>query len=180
MEAPGSNRVIKIVVCGPLKSGKSTITNILADQHDQLGQSVGEQSYRPTIGVRILEVEKEVFSAGKVTVELWDVSGDQRFESCWPAIQKDSNAVILVYNPDHPAHDQEVGLWYDYFVKGSKLTDDQCMAYMHFKDPSQQGSRSRPPPKLQNTSSVVRTSLDQLPLMTQSFEEFLRTVVTRS
>mmetsp|Transcript_7808 Transcript_7808/g.13828 ORF Transcript_7808/g.13828 Transcript_7808/m.13828 type:complete len:177 (-) Transcript_7808:224-754(-) len=171
-------RVIKIAVCGPLKAGKSTITNILAEQADQLGGS--PDTYTPTVGVRILEVEKEVFSAGRVSVELWDVSGDQRFETCWPAIQKDTNAVILVYNPDHPAHDQEVGIWYDFFVKGSGLTDDQCMAYMHFSDPNQAGNRVRPPPKLQNTSSVVRSSTEQVPLIIQSFEEFLRTVVTRS
>ena len=35
----------------------------------------------PTMGVRVLELER--FG---VSVELWDVSGDQQFESTWPAV----------------------------------------------------------------------------------------------
>ncbi len=88
---------------------------------------------------RILEFEREVsksqsrsFDKIGVSVELWDVSGDQqyvafylgccesmlsyikiqpRYEACWPAIMKNTNGVIIVYNPDNRQQDQEVGLW---------------------------------------------------------------------
>mmetsp|Transcript_19869 Transcript_19869/g.28757 ORF Transcript_19869/g.28757 Transcript_19869/m.28757 type:complete len:174 (-) Transcript_19869:333-854(-) len=168
---------VKIVVCGPQKSGKSTIVNILADQADQLNQS---GRYSPTAGVRILEVEKEVFSAGKVNIELWDTSGDQRFEPGWPAVMKDSQGVILVYNPDHPAHDQEIALWYDYFVKGAGLVDDVVLAYMHYMDASS-NMRNRPPPKLSGVTTV-RTNMDNsgAQLIIQSFEEFVRNIVNRT
>lgn len=33
-------------------------------------------------------------------VELWDCSGDRKFESCWPAIRHGSNGAILVCNPE--------------------------------------------------------------------------------
>ena len=33
------------------------------------------------------------------------------YESCWPAILADAHGVVLVYNPDKPAHEQEVALW---------------------------------------------------------------------
>ena len=39
---------------GPVQSGKSTITNFLADREDVLAGG-----YRPTAGVRIVEFEKE-------------------------------------------------------------------------------------------------------------------------
>ena len=35
----------------------------------------------------------------------------RRFESCWPAIMKGVDGVILVYNPEIPTHDIEVGIW---------------------------------------------------------------------
>ena len=30
----------------------------------------------------------------KASVELWDVSGHVRYQSCWPAIMKDANGVL--------------------------------------------------------------------------------------
>ena len=32
-------------------------------------------------------------------VELWDCSGHQRFEPCWPAMMQNADAVVLIYNP---------------------------------------------------------------------------------
>ncbi|OWY97464.1 Catalase [Phytophthora megakarya] len=62
---------LKILIVGPKEAGKSTIANFLAEHSDRLG---GQERYQPTIGVRILEIEK-----GKANVELWDVSGDQKY-----------------------------------------------------------------------------------------------------
>ena len=31
-----------------------------------------------------------------------------RFENCWPAIQKDANGVLFVYNPDKSNHSKEL------------------------------------------------------------------------
>ena len=92
------------------------------------------------------------------SVELWDVSGDQQYESCWPAITQGVTSlgapsstspvdgVILVYNPEFPTHDTEVGLWYDAFVKNCDLPDSKCLVFTHRGDPKG-GFRSRPPPK---------------------------------
>lgn len=33
------------------------------------------------------------------------------FEACWPAIMKDVDGVVLVYNPEIPTHDTEIGIW---------------------------------------------------------------------
>ena len=77
---------IKLLVIGPSMSGKSTISNYVSEHSDQL------QEYRPTAGVRILEFEKEAPKhpkhpiQEKVMVELWDVSGDIKYERCWPMI----------------------------------------------------------------------------------------------
>lgn len=34
-----------------------------------------------------------------------------RFESCWPAIAKDTNGVLFVYNPDQGSHGQDLAKW---------------------------------------------------------------------
>ena len=99
---------------------------------------------------RILEFESTGIPVGNkevsCEVELWDCSGDQkydfifsgilksilkfkqilvlsfaiisfdktvdacpsRFENCWPAIQKDANGVLFVYNPDNTSHGKEL------------------------------------------------------------------------
>ncbi len=36
-----------------------------------------------------------------------------RFESCWPAIARDTNGVIFVFNPDQPNHDKELESWWE-------------------------------------------------------------------
>jgi intraflagellar transport protein 22 len=45
---------VKIIIIGPVQSGKSTLTNFIADRED-----IPSSSYRPTAGVRVLEFEKE-------------------------------------------------------------------------------------------------------------------------
>lgn len=49
----------------------------------------------------------------KVELQLWDVSGNKRYQNCWPAIFKGAHGVILVYNPDKPSHAKELEEWYD-------------------------------------------------------------------
>ena len=109
---------LKIIVIGPLQSGKSTVTNFLAERTDNVKIILTFKlikckqiisSYQPTVGVRIVECEKEAPKnpkkpmSGKVNIEFWDVSGDPqykqykkiiifidfaffRYENCWPAI----------------------------------------------------------------------------------------------
>jgi GTPase SAR1 family protein len=58
---------LKIVVAGPKGAGKTTIANYIAGGRDSLSLD----SYQPTIGVRILEMEMH-----NASIELWDSSGD--------------------------------------------------------------------------------------------------------
>jgi len=40
-----------------------------------------------------------VASFGKINVELWDISGDFKYEKCWAPCMADANGVIFVYDP---------------------------------------------------------------------------------
>ena len=46
---------------------------------------------------------------------------------------------MLVYNPDAPAQDQQIGDWFDFFVKKNNLKDEQCMVFAH--RPAQEGGQ---------------------------------------
>lgn len=64
---------LKILVIGPEKTGKSSICNIIYNP-DQTSQI-----YRPTVGVRILDIEKEVKidqRTQNVKIQLFDISGN--------------------------------------------------------------------------------------------------------
>ncbi|XP_059199965.1 intraflagellar transport protein 22 homolog [Centropristis striata] len=125
----------KIVLVGPSESGKTVLANFLSDPKPNV--EVGSE-YRPTQGVRILEFDSQSGGSGdnvnvKCQVELWDCSGHIKFESCWPAMMKDSSGVVILFNPDVPSHFKEIELWYSAFVDAPGLQDNQCLLIAHHK-----------------------------------------------
>lgn len=66
-----------------------------------------------------------------VSIELWDMSGDHLYDSCWKAIMLNADGVLLVYNPAAPAQDQQISDWFEYFVRRNGLRDDQCIVFAH-------------------------------------------------
>ncbi|KAM7400418.1 hypothetical protein PAMA_004891 [Pampus argenteus] len=120
----------KILFIGPNESGKTVLANFLSDTTENVG---GE--YRPTQGVRILEFESQLEGSGDKTceVELWDCSGDFKFESCWPAIMKDSSGVVIIFNPDVPSHLKEIETWHSMLISSQGLQDNQCLLMAHHK-----------------------------------------------
>jgi intraflagellar transport protein 22 len=67
-----SNR-LKVIVVGPCGSGKTLIANYLMGQSELLTT----ERYDPTVGARILENDIN-FGNMTMSVELWDVSGDNK------------------------------------------------------------------------------------------------------
>ena len=96
---------LKILVIGPSRAGKSGAASFLAGAHASPLYAPG-----PTAGVRVLAFER-----GGQAVELWDVSGDQGFESAWPAVQKDAEAWLLMWNADAAGAAREAELWLQWF-----------------------------------------------------------------
>ncbi len=164
---------MKVIICGPKESGKTSISNFLANSS---ASNVGSaEPYSPTIGCRILE-----FTQLGLDVELWDVSGSQQYEACWPAIMAPTSTkstdpvdgVVLVYNPEIPTHDTEVGLWYDLFVKQAGLPDSKCLVFVHRVEPKG-GYRTRAPPKLEGCK-VINTTFESTIEVREAFDDFLR------
>ena len=163
---------VKILLVGPMKSGKTVISNMLSEYQDNLSQS-----YRPTVGCRIHEFEKELkFKAGastKVLIELWDASGDPKYEKCWPAIQRDANGVIFVYDSSTSTPDTEVEYWVKEFPKKMHLNPDVCMAFANKVNPE---SKTHVPPMKGLTN--VECSQDTAQTIHVAFDKYVQGLIT--
>ena len=174
---PADFSTLKIVVCGPSISGKTAICNYLCEENpstpfkvfeyngsmnsdakDMYQQDSNNPFYIPTEGVRIREIEKKVFGpggrGGQYSLQLWDSSGDHSYEGTWPAIINDANGVILVYNPAKAVQEQEASIWYDTFVKGSGLTDDQCLVILQTSTASSNNNKGNGEMEMLNSGNI--------------------------
>merc|ERR1712151_650284 len=90
---------VKVLIIGPQRCGKTRISNFLAD----FDESPNFETYNATAGVRILEFERQVKASNgrqmKMSVEMWDCSGDKKYENCWGAILRQAQGVVMVYDP---------------------------------------------------------------------------------
>ncbi|KAI5644362.1 ras of complex, roc, domain of DAPkinase domain-containing protein [Phthorimaea operculella] len=120
---------------GPSNSGKSFIANFISESINI--EETGAP--RPTQGVRIVEFELSSLNvngkAKNIDIELWDCSGDHRFESCWPALRFGVQGVILVCSPNTAvAAARELELLYNYFVSQPNLSAKQCVVFYNCTD----------------------------------------------
>lgn len=116
---------LKILLIGPERAGKTTLANALADPTRE-----SLPTYRPTVGVRILDCESTVFVGGrpeKVEYSLWDLSGDLKFEATWPVSQADADGVMIISNGDLPLKTEELEAWVKSFPKRMRLSPQQCI-----------------------------------------------------
>lgn len=144
---------LKIIAAGPKCVGKTLISNLVAGQSDSL---TPPDKYTPTAGVRILEFSAAV-SNEDVSVELWDMSGDSLYEGCWRTIMQGADGVLLVYNPDAPAQEQQIADWFDYFVRRNDMKDDQCILFAH-RSTEGKSERFRPPPLFSRVNGSLTTT----------------------
>jgi intraflagellar transport protein 22 len=144
----------KIVLVGPKCVGKTALANYLNDKFDTDEDRAAKaklnlDTYTPTAGTRILEMTVKGFD-----VELWDTSGDHKYESCWKAMMTEADGVILVYNPDAPAQDEQIEDWFDFFVRKNGLQNEQCMA-IAFRTNQGTTERFRAPPLFSKVTAAL-------------------------
>ena len=128
------NNRIKILIIGPQGSGKTTFANILGGLQEGLSENT-----RPTVGCRIVDFERDappqVGNFGKVNIELWDVSGDLKYEKCWAPIQQDVQGIIFVYDTSNPSSEDQLKVFVENFPKALKLKMAWCMCFLNSHSP---------------------------------------------
>ncbi|CAD7964357.1 unnamed protein product [Amoebophrya sp. A25] len=100
------------------QQGSSPHLKILFVGPEGVGKKHHSSYCPPTVGVRILEYDDSAAHQGKSyddSVQLWDCSGAQTWENCFPALAKDVGGVVYVYNPELPEQTDALEYWYDRF-----------------------------------------------------------------
>lgn len=166
----------KILFIGPNESGKTVLANFLSDTTENVG---GE--YRPTQGVRILEFESQNEGSNDkhaCEVELWDCSGDFKFESCWPALMKDTSGVAIIFNPEVLCHLKEIETWHSMFISSQGLQDSQCLLIAHHKPGSEVEEGRLPLASHLARLPLIHSNLEEEPEdVRQAFHGYLENVV---
>ncbi|KAI9094628.1 hypothetical protein DFS34DRAFT_236827 [Phlyctochytrium arcticum] len=165
-----------IFLVGPPRTGKSAISDFLADFAETL---VSTEEYHPTQGVRILEFDRTIkpdTSKKDVTVacELWDCSGDTKFQPCWPAVANGANAVIYVMAGDIRI-EREMEDWYRLFPN---LTDKQMTIFAYGSTSSSVKKPRIPSSSPLGRVSAVVTAADAPDALKAEFDAFLVNVWT--
>lgn len=163
---------LKIIVVGPPKSGKTEIADILSSASKGFTGTC-----TPTIGLRVLEFQTtlEVLSnTTNIVVQLWDVSGDEKYMSCWPAIAKDADGCLLVYS----AYDKKQAHALEHYSREfcKDLTSKQCLCVAHKTIQSEEkASRPKLAKNIEDTKTVPGDAKEIEPFNTH-FMDFLSTV----
>ncbi|XP_068605223.1 intraflagellar transport protein 22 homolog [Brachionichthys hirsutus] len=166
----------KILFIGPHESGKTVLANFLSNAAEVVG---GE--YKPTQGVRIVEFESQPEGSGDnraCEVELWDCSGDMKFESCWPMLMKDSNGVVIIFNPEVPSHFREIETWHSMFISSQGLQDNQCFLIAHHKPGSGAEDKRLPLAAHLSRLMLIHSNLEKEPeKVRRAFNRYLGNVL---
>ncbi len=99
------------------------------------------------------------------------MSGDSKYEGCWKAVMADADGVLMVYNPDAPAQEREIGDWFDMFVRKNGLKDEQCLLIALKAMSSTE--KSRPSPMFSKVAAILTTP-DKSPDIKAKFENLVK------
>jgi len=124
---------LKIAVIGPSQGGKSILANHIS--RIDFPEQDKDHKYDPTVGVRILKFVLEAETTAEI--ELWDCSGDQEYEDCWPAILKDLHGIVAVFNGNSQDQYHSAKIWAEWFATNAGLGNGQAVMFAITTDASQ-------------------------------------------
>jgi Rab-like protein 5 len=129
------------------------------------------------VGCRIVELERDpppaVASFGKITLELWDVSGDFKYEKCWGPIQRDAHGLIFVYNPAAPGTEDILNQLVQLFPKQMQLAPKFCLAIANHHNTGGAIVPNAPVPKCMEALDKHNGTAEDSNGIFQSFEKYL-------
>ncbi|XP_010571825.1 PREDICTED: intraflagellar transport protein 22 homolog isoform X2 [Haliaeetus leucocephalus] len=101
-----------------------------------------------------------------------------RFETCWPALMKDSHGVIIIFNPELPSHLKEIEMWYSCFVQQQPLLDSQCLLVAHHKPGSAGDTENLSLAYPLNKLKLIHSNLEEDPEdVRMEFMKYFRSII---
>jgi intraflagellar transport protein 22 len=136
---------LKLLVVGPAKGGKSLISNLVSG-HSKDFKPEGED-YNPTNGVRILTFDHASKKHGKIAVELWDCSGDKKYEDCYSCMVHGAHGAVIVVSGESKYPEKEIAPWFVGMLTSSsvKMKESQVLAVVCHPSMSDASSRNKQP-----------------------------------
>ncbi|XP_005141426.1 intraflagellar transport protein 22 homolog isoform X2 [Melopsittacus undulatus] len=102
-----------------------------------------------------------------------------RFETCWPALMKDSHGVIIIFNPELPSHLKEIEMWYSCFVQQQSLLDSQCLLVAHHKPGSGGDTEDLSLAYPLNKLKLIHSNLEEDPEdVRMEFMKYFKSIIT--
>ncbi|XP_078143897.1 intraflagellar transport protein 22 homolog isoform X2 [Centroberyx gerrardi] len=91
---------------------------------------------------------------------------------------KDSNGVVIVFNPDVPSHLKEIETWHSMFISSQGLQDSQCLLIAHHKPGSGAEEGRLPLASHLSRLALIHSNLEEEPEdVRQAFRRYLGNVV---
>ena len=169
---------LKILILGATGCGKSSVANYLAEKSETV-----DKTYKPTVGCRILEFEKNV-SHGRAPlgepwlIQLWDLSGDTKYEGCWTAIKHETNGIMILINGDQRQNDEEFLGWIKTFPHKMNIAPNYCLGLSHHPSGKFENNESKTFMKF--GLNIYHTTVEMgSSLIIGPFERFIITLVDK-
>lgn len=176
-----SDERVKILVVGPSKTGKTCVANFITGTRD-----TATADYKETCPLRILETQvegvkgkRQAGRGAKITVEVWDIGGNTKFQNCWPACYKSADGIIFVMNPEVRNQEKELEFWHKSLAVPGSVPDKHCLIFCHHSAPPENSGNVIPPmPKSLAGIRAMETSLDfQSDNFKEAFDKLVEQVV---
>ncbi len=168
---------MKILVVGPSKTGKTCIANFLSGTRD-----TATVDYKETCPLRILETivdgvkpqvggRRQAGRGTRVKVDLWDVGGSSKFQSCWPAMYKGADAIIFVMNPEIRNQERELEMWHKAFAVPANVPEKHCLVFCHHSSPPENAVGANAVPQMPRVLQNVRAMETSLDFQSDNFKD---------
>jgi small GTP-binding protein len=109
--------VFKILLCGPAAVGKTSLV-------DRFISKKFKEEYKLTVGVDCVIKEIDLPSGNKVSLSIWDIAGQQRFEFIRKLYYEGARGILLVFDLTRPeTYDEVVNLWLKEARDATKTAD---------------------------------------------------------
>ena len=108
---------------------------------------------------------------GKINVELWDLSGDFKYEKCWAPCQQDVQGILFVYDPTNPESESDLIKFVENFPKALRLKQSFCLCFINYHN--YDGTKNGVIPKCMAPLEPFSGSLEDTQQIFATFEKYL-------